>query len=668
MINWGKVFLISAAAGAAVLITTVVVMGFQISHMKRQMNDTYAVYHDELERNRVSLDRFSQNLQIVSSGSNEVRRYMNLPDKQLLNQEEEVSAESQDPAVSFFDAFRYLVSEDERDNRAALFSRWIEDNNLKDFFESRNFSFTRKSYDSISVERKGISLLSMRLSDNSEEISVKDIAGNESGIPINAENASAEFFPSLSAISIYEKQVIAATDTVKAISEKQETVDILDERGMELEKEGDGLYHIINKKDMSPVGSFGTEGPDFLLNGKIYPVENEFTSELNSFLNTVNLETESERIDSLVLAKMQEVFSDEGFKVLLDSEGCLPDLRREEDNEFIYFHIYNIDGSLKGSFVLQKDFGEVLLISGDGKYLKSLNMFTTGNDFKSLILDDTGKENPSPYAFDESSETFLVVGTHEHNADTMIIVNANNKTGKIKTISFPRDLYYKGNKINNIYKEFGPEQLCVELSKITGLNIKKYVSIDMFAFVDVINILGGIDVTLESDLIDPTYKVKNNGVWTTLYYRKGTHHLDGVEALRIARSRHGSEAYDRSNRQQLIVKAIMNKMASLDGGDISTVYDFVTSVFSYIDTNLSIADLVKNFAMYKDNDIEDPVTLNLDNILDAKWTNTYMLPTDEEEKLLEDENFFKGQWIVVPRNNDWNLFIRFIGNILNNGI
>ena len=53
--------------------------------------------------------------------------------------------------------------------------------------------------------------------------------------------------------------------------------------------------------------------------------------------------------------------------------------------------------------------------------------------------------------------------------------------------------------------------------------------------------------------------IRDNGEWSTLNYPKGTYRLNGVEALRIARSRHGSNDFDRSHRQQLILEAFMNR-------------------------------------------------------------------------------------------------------------
>jgi LCP family protein required for cell wall assembly len=666
LIDWGKIFRIAAAVAAAILISVITILAFQLSGMKKQMADTENSFLENLEQQKMLIDQLSQNIQILSSGSNEVRRYMSLPEKQLIQSRTGESETIIDPSVSFFDAFNYLVSQENEDLRAAAFSMWLNDGGVADFFTDRNYKFARVNSVEAKVQQNSDTLIHLYYNHDERVVEFSDIGENNYSVSIDT-SPEALLSEAVTSLETYRNIVGTMEQELRSLFVSEEIGNILKERGLFFEEVNSGTYNLKNRKDDSFLSQLGRKKTEYQIGGNTYTTLEDFKENLLVLLDSISTETESERIDALVLSKMEEVFADEGFKVLLESENCVTKLQREEDDEFIYFHIYRTDGTIKGSYALQKEFGEVLLLSGDGKYLTSLDGFTPENDFQSLIIEEESKQNYSPFAFDDSSDTFLVVGTHEHNADTMILVNADNRTGKIQMISFPRDLYYKGNKINNIYKEHGPARLARELSDITGLSIKKYVSIDMFAFVDVINILGGIDVTLDSDLIDPTYKVKNNGIWSTLYYRKGTHHLDGVEALRVARSRHGSEAYDRSRRQQLIVKAVMNKMRDLGAGDMSTLYDFVTSVFSYIDTNLSIADLVKSFVMYKDNEIEDPVTLNLDNILVARWSNTYLLPLEEEKKLLADDDFFAGQWIVVPKDNDWDIFNRFIGNIFNSG-
>ncbi len=663
-----KGFIISAVAVVAVLIIIIFTLGVRINLLDRRLEDNKLSYNRELESNKEMIDEISQNLLVLSSGSNEVRRSLNLPEKQLIQKNSERGGTvPADLSVSFFDAFRFLVDNEELDTAAGEFTTFITDNGISEYFSDKGYIFERNNLLNASVLQDQRVYLSFSYDAERGQIDLRDIEGNAINIAYDDEDIFEIFENEVVIFRSYDDKLLEIGNSIQNIVGSEEVGDLLNDRGFSIIEIDAGRFSITNDKDDSQVGLFRQDDRDILLNSDRFTYSEDFEKALIEFLGATSDRTETERIDDLVLAKMKEIFSDEGFKVLLETNDCKRELNYREDIEFIYFDIYKTDGTVQGTFVLQKDFGEVLLLSGDGKYLKSLKMFTPGNDIRSLITDAEEDETVSPYIFDDSSENFLVVGTHEHNADTMIIVNANNKTGRLNMISVPRDLYYKGNKINNIYKVHGPERLAAELSDITGLDIKKYISIDMFAFIDVVNILGGLDVTIEEDLIDPTYKVKNNGVWSTLYYRKGTHHLDGVAALRVARSRHGSDDFDRSKRQQQVIEAVFDKMRTINAGDLGKVYEFVSTVFSYIETNLNTADIVRNFLMYKDNQIADPNIINTDNILYDTYTNLYLLPADEQKTLRKDENFYKGLWIVLPRNNDWNLIKKHIEKILNNG-
>lgn len=663
-----KIVVILSSAAVLILITVIAVMGIKISSLSENLEDNQLIYKGELDKSKLLIDEISQNLQIMSASTNEVRRSLNLPAKQLIQQKGAVpESEEQNLSVSFFEALSFLVQNEDLEKSAAEFSLYLEENGIVKYFKEYDYNFDRIDLTQAIVSKDGIQYLTLYYDGDSQIVHFRDIAGNSFELPLENEKLISSLDKELEILNSYFDSIENMKIEVKKLVLDDEVNAILHERDLSIHESGDLNYTVNLNMDDTVVGSFSLNKNILTLNSSTYDSSDDFKSALLIFLKQVSNITRSEIIDKLVLDKMESIFTDEGFKALLESNGCQRDISRREDEEFVYYDVLNSDNSVKGSFALQKEFGEVLLLTGDGKYLKSLKMFTADHDFKSLIIDNNDSDETSLYTFDDSSENFLVIGAHEHNADTMIIVNANNKTGKLNMISIPRDLYYKGSKINSIYKTYGPEKLCTELSDITGLDIKKYISIDMFAFIDVVNILGGLDVTLDEDLIDPTYKVKNNGIWSTLYYRKGTHHLDGVAALRVARSRHGSDDFNRSKRQQQVIKAIINSIKSLNAGDIDKFYDFMTTISNYINTNLSIGDIVKNYLMYKDNEIGAPNTINTDNILYATYSNLYLLSEEEQSIVMESDDFYKGLWIVLPDNNDWNLIKKYIGKTLQIG-
>ncbi len=197
------------------------------------------------------------------------------------------------------------------------------------------------------------------------------------------------------------------------------------------------------------------------------------------------------------------------------------------------------------------------------------------------------------------------------------------------------------------------------ISEISGLNIEKYIIIDMFAFIDVINILGGIDVELSEDLVDPTYKVRNNGKWSTLYYRKGMHHVNGVEALRIARARHFTPLFSRDDRQQKILISIKNRFTEIGLTDIDKVLGILKSTLSYLDTNMNMIEIFNLFSKINSIDNIRQNILSTGNVLTQTYSNLLYLNKTEDEV---DESFYKGAWILIPENNDWNELRKYISS------
>jgi len=224
------------------------------------------------------------------------------------------------------------------------------------------------------------------------------------------------------------------------------------------------------------------------------------------------------------------------------------------------------------------------------------------------------------------------------------------ETKKVTLISIPRDLYHRGAKINTLYKQYGTDVFLHELSSILGVSFEKYIFIDMYAFIDVINILGGIEVILEEDLVDPTYKIYENGEWDTLYYKKGTYSLNGIEVLRVARARHFTPVLSRNERQQKIIAAIIKKLKNIAITDMNKLYNLVHIFLTYVNTNFTTLELIDMYLQYGNAEISGFNVLSIDNVLYETYSNLYLLPEEEQNK---PEEYDKGAWILLPKNNDW---------------
>jgi LCP family protein required for cell wall assembly len=184
--------------------------------------------------------------------------------------------------------------------------------------------------------------------------------------------------------------------------------------------------------------------------------------------------------------------------------------------------------------------------------------------------------------------------------DSMSIVSIDASTGQAVTIGLPRDLdpvpFPKDSPLHELYPDgYGYEDRCdvdvcqlnsiyteVELYKpelypnaaknksepgieamrdalegATGLKIQYYVLIDMQGFADLVDALGGVDITVSQRI--PIGGDENlNGV--VEWIEPGQRHLDGYHAQWYARARHGTSDYDRMARQRQLQDAILKQV------------------------------------------------------------------------------------------------------------
>lgn len=313
-------------------------------------------------------------------------------------------------------------------------------------------------------------------------------------------------------------------------------------------------------------------------------------------------------------AKLEALKSDAGFQALIQKYG-MTWVGPTEDDFYVFYELRGPDNAVMRTIALDKVTGEIKVQEPgqtQGSLLKEL-LFIGDDDIAFLLpaapaLTQTAAEN-------KNDVNLLIAGKSGSNVDTLIFANIDPRREKITLLSIPRDLYYKGRKINSVYATQGIKQLTKELSDITGYKISDYVLVDMVVFKDLIDLVGGVDVTLESDLVDPTYKVFRNGVASTLHYSAGDHHLDGSEALRIARSRYSTSDYSRAERQQLILEALKKKAQTLGAEDLPTLLKLLKTGLEKTETSLRLDEAARYYFGYNDFSLEHGNVLSSGNVL-----------------------------------------------------
>ena len=149
--------------------------------------------------------------------------------------------------------------------------------------------------------------------------------------------------------------------------------------------------------------------------------------------------------------------------------------------------------------------------------------------------------------------------------DSLMLVSIDPATKSIGLLSIPRDLWVEipgqeeRDRINRAYflgevrgAGGGPRLLQQTVSWNLGMRVHNYVLVDFKVLVDLVDLLGGIEVTIDYTINDERYPDKNYG-YDPFYLAPGTHILDGEDALRFARTRHGNNDVLRAGRQQQVI-------------------------------------------------------------------------------------------------------------------
>ncbi len=238
-------------------------------------------------------------------------------------------------------------------------------------------------------------------------------------------------------------------------------------------------------------------------------------------------------------------------------------------------------------------------------------------------------------------------------SDTMIVMSFEPKTEKLYMLSIPRDSRVeipgsgmdKINAANNsAYAEgFGTQKLIETVERLLDIKINAYIKTNFRGFVKIIDILGGIDLLIEKDMIyyDPVdhYKID---------LKKGTTHLNGSMALQYVRFRSDSADYQirdglpsgRVGRQSKFIKALFKQVVApknwLKLGQV------MEAAADAIETDLS-PSLILRFAMLVRNiKPENIIVLTFPGKDEYINKISFFIPNLEKIKTLVDENLKDG--------------------------
>ncbi|MGB4985348.1 MAG: LCP family protein [Erysipelotrichaceae bacterium] len=231
--------------------------------------------------------------------------------------------------------------------------------------------------------------------------------------------------------------------------------------------------------------------------------------------------------------------------------------------------------------------------------------------------------------------------------DALLMASVDFEGKKLELVSFPRDSYVyipceKGgvkDKITHAYR-YGEKECTLET--LRGLleldKLDTYVIVNFEKMILLIDELKGINLT-------PTKSFCELGTSDQqICFTEGQDTLmSGEMALAYSRHRKTDNDIKRAQRQQEVIKAIVNKAKNVD---LWTMYQFGTKALKTIDTNLNITQL---YAFYKLS-LEDEFVINQNK---AKGYDAYLISPIYKEKsyyYVLDEDWLKDYKSKIKNN------------------
>jgi LCP family protein required for cell wall assembly len=259
-------------------------------------------------------------------------------------------------------------------------------------------------------------------------------------------------------------------------------------------------------------------------------------------------------------------------------------------------------------------------------------------------------------------------------SDTIILLSLNKEKKTAYLISIPRDIWInlpldwenlKAAKINEAYaigiddikypnkkpefrgKTGGGNMAKYATNQVTGLSVDYFVSVSFDQIVKIIDTLGKIKVDVPVSFTDEYYPIKGlenetcgktpeemetlkqrySGFelekqykcrYETISFEKGIVEMDGTTALKFMRSRHSATYggdFSRSQRQMAVLKAIKEKLISLDA--FSKIDELFPELSSLVTTDLNLSttkDLVGFLGKPEEYKIKE-INLSTENVL-----------------------------------------------------
>lgn len=307
--------------------------------------------------------------------------------------------------------------------------------------------------------------------------------------------------------------------------------------------------------------------------------------------------------------------------------------------------------------------------------------------------------------------------------DTIMVASYNLKTNQVHLISIPRDMWLPAlqSKVNAVYQMGLNQNNNLDLPKtvmgnILGLPIHYALKVDFRGFIQAIDALEGLDITVDKTFDDYNYPIagkekdlcgyeekemefseeqaKQLGFepgkrkvfmapdgsiatdsakedlgakyfacrYERLHFDKGIVRMDGETTLKFVRSRHGTNGegsdFARSKRQERVLEAIKNKVFSLETfTSPAKISELLKTFGRSVDTDISVKNAVEFYKLFRK--VDKIQTFVLD---DSQKSG---LPDNRSSLLVNPpRGNYGGAYVLVSMDDDFSTIQEYVKKIL----
>jgi polyisoprenyl-teichoic acid--peptidoglycan teichoic acid transferase len=258
--------------------------------------------------------------------------------------------------------------------------------------------------------------------------------------------------------------------------------------------------------------------------------------------------------------------------------------------------------------------------------------------------------------------------------DTMLVASIGRYTHDVVLISIPRDLWVEDSrgyhmKINSVYTldgldqttgiidhNKGTEELTKIIEKVLGIPIHYHVLVNFQMFTDMVDQLGGIEIDVEKEFTDREYPIEGkenapeNERYETVHFSAGKQTMNGEQALKFSRSRHGDNGegtdFARSRRQQKVIMAVKDKALSVQTIiNPNKLIELYNTYSQNVQTNMDLGTIQNFYLLSQQIKFDKVQSIVLDDRSEADAGGLLYHP--------EDASLYGGAYVLIPRTGNY---------------